>query len=246
MTKKVKISFLILIWGIVSIQSYINWKEFHSKETVETFASIEEDTGGNCITGYAYLGRENLTEKQKEKLLKKLAQQLQMTDDYQITNSNEGDYEQWSLNQVKKDEEINIQIATLEEAKENYIFLTIHTIKSWEEAKKIYEKIGAIYKEMDVNYNVNVETTLIEKGNLEKDTDLRKEVVEELFEKEQAEITGEIDNTDFCTVYGYTKEDSYSQNINGKKVNRQIVFSYSKEEGVTYVKLGCPIINSTY
>ena len=48
------------------------------------------------------------------------------------------------------------------------------------------------------------------------------------------------------TVYGSTRlEDAYLT-LNKKKVNIQITMSYDEEKNKTYVKIGVPIVNSSY
>ena len=48
------------------------------------------------------------------------------------------------------------------------------------------------------------------------------------------------------TVYGYTKLEPSYMKLNLRKVNIQIVMSYDEEQDKTYVKVGIPIVNSSY
>lgn len=258
LTKKIKISLLVLIWGIVAIQSYINWKDTIKANVVETFAATEETKEENCIRGFAYLGTDNLTDGQKEEILKKLAKKLNIPEDFRIVKITKDGYVQWSLEPEEASGTL-LQITTLEEEgensqsfglyadkEENYLFVELYTKESWEEAKKTYRKIHTICTDVGVSANVNIERTLVKKGNLQKDKKRREACVKELFETEQAEAVDEMVTSDFCSVYGYAENEDYITNLNGKKVNRQIVFSYSESDHVTYVKLGCPIVNSIY
>ncbi|HCJ07478.1 MAG TPA: hypothetical protein DHV96_03655 [Lachnospiraceae bacterium] len=55
-----------------------------------------------------------------------------------------------------------------------------------------------------------------------------------------------IKENDIYTVYGYTRlEDRYLM-LNKQKVNIQIVMRYDKTKDQTYLKVGVPIVNSSY
>ena len=50
---------MILIWGIVVVQSVINWKGMNKEETVTTFHTTDYQTDEIVVTGYGYLGTDN-------------------------------------------------------------------------------------------------------------------------------------------------------------------------------------------
>lgn len=257
MSRKVKISFLILIWGLVAIQSFINWNGANKERIVDAFSPLEDRGGENCVKGYAYLGTDSLSEKQKEEIIQKLAMELKITVDSPIVKSKKKEYLQWSLNSEQdnsllqlvslvENHDENSQVPDSDRNKEeNYLFVEIKNVNR-QSGKALYNKLHTIFDDMGVSANVNLERTFSKNGNLQKDKKARDEVIKNIFINEQIQIVDEIDTADFYTVYGIQNKDCYITNLNGKKVNRQIVFSYSEEENITYVKLGYPIVNSVY
>lgn len=258
MSRKVKISFLVLIWGIVGIQSCINWKISNRENVVEAFSYVKDEKEEINVKGYAYLGTDSLSEIQKETILHKLAKELGYKTDNHIVESQKNNYRQWSLTTDEPDTLLQVisltegdsetrQISNINtDREENYLFIETTVNEGWESGKKLYDKINHIFDEMGINGNVNLEKTYVQEGNLQKNKKEREEFIKYIFEEEGAEIVDEMDVAGFYTVYGYRNNEKSISNAAGKKVNIQIVFSYSKNDQVTYIKVGCPIVNSIY
>lgn len=258
MSKKVKISFLIMIWGIVGLQSYLNWLQQNQNRVVEAFSpqkernvSVEGKERNVCVKGYAYLGTLPVSLSQKESLLKKIAKELKVETDNRIVKSQKDHYEEWSLQTAEPD--TVLQVISLydfangsTQAQENYLFIELSPEKDWEQGKKYYSQIKELFDEMGVNGNVNIEKELEKPGDLQTNRRKREALVKEIFEQENAVMADEMDAAGFFTAYGYKDGEAYITNLNGKNVNVQIVMDYSKEDKKTYIKVGCPIVNTIY
>ena len=72
MTKKAKISFLIVVWSIVAIQMYVNYEQrIRLREEAVTAFSVEQDKAQEeTIHGYGKFGDMELTDANKKKILR--------------------------------------------------------------------------------------------------------------------------------------------------------------------------------
>ena len=264
MTKKVKISFLILVWGIVAIQLCINRMDQLSlrqnavfpsanndkKENVITAFSIQsQDTPAESLKGFGYLGTMEVKEEAKVDTLKKFARSMGIEDGY-ILSGKEGDnYTATCLSKDGKYAKTMIQFVTIrerDETPEQYIWVDITTEADVMQGNALYHKLCEVYSDMDMSYNVNMEYTIQKKGDISKDKTEKQLLIDEIFSKFSAKQVTLLDNEDYDAVYGYTKQDDNYYEIDGEKINIQIVFSYSEAEDITYIKVGCPIVNSSY
>ena len=89
--RKVKISCLILIWGLVIIQTYVNFMNpgalckhavfsydsyKKSKEAITAFSVIEDNATDKILKGFGYYKTDNMSEGEKRKLLIDFAKRL--------------------------------------------------------------------------------------------------------------------------------------------------------------------------
>ena len=74
MTKKAKISFLIVVWSIVAIQMYVNYEQrIRLREEAVTAFSVEQDkVPEETIHGYGKFGDMELTDANKKKIIQPL------------------------------------------------------------------------------------------------------------------------------------------------------------------------------
>ena len=258
MTRKAKISFLILVWSIVAIQIFINYQQSSKNEekAVTAFSVVENNVIEEMIAGYGYFGRMELSDETKKQMLRNLADKLGIDHSYEIQSSAGKDYEKQELAYRKGTTDIVLQIVSMEGTSEkkdveeasgreaeHYILMNIHTKDSVEQGKAYYDMVRRIYEEIGVRGTVNLEIMMEEKGNLltasEKETDAILEVL-------QADKVDEIDENGIYAVYAYRKEeDSYLMH-EGEKTNVQLVMSYDEGHDKTYVKVGIPMVNSSY
>ena len=70
MTNKVKISFLILVWSIVAVQMFVNYKDSkaYSEQAVTAFSVVNDDVIGETIKGYGYFGKLDISENMKKNM----------------------------------------------------------------------------------------------------------------------------------------------------------------------------------
>ncbi|MGN0438085.1 MAG: YwmB family TATA-box binding protein [Lachnospiraceae bacterium] len=252
MSRKVKISFLVLIWGIVVVQSFINWKCMSKEDTVTTFHITDHQTEEIFVTGYGYLGTDYLSEEKKKEILNRLAKELGIKADSPIVSEKKDNCRQWSL--ASGDGKAMLEFVSLKEdntyelngEEENYLFIEMKDMDNKQDGEKRYKIIQDEFNKMGISASVNMECLKKVKGNVQNNKKLRQKMVQELFENENIEKVLEEDTKDFYTVYGFREGDQYITDINGQCVNRQVVISYEESEACTYIKIGYPIVNSDY
>ena len=248
MTKKVKISFLVLVWSIVAIQMYVNYNQ-RINDTVTAFSVVDEDTSQEVIKGYGFLEKSSLSPRMKRKVLENLAFKLGITDGFTFSTGEGDGFNKTILTKEGRYARTILSIVTLvdEEAPdkaEQYIAVDIETAENTEKAYKLYKKIKRVYKELGVDAQISLEINAGKRGNYVSENG--KGIFEDIFRLLNARRTDAIMENGICTVYGYTpKEDNYLK-LGGKKVNIQIVLSYDEEKDTTLIKIGMPIVNSPY
>lgn len=248
MTRKVKISFLILVWSIVAVQIFVNYQQKAQRhEEVKTaFAEADSQMIDEMISGYGYLGRLDLSDSMREKMLRNLADKMEIDGNAVLERSNGDDYEKMVLSCSEGVAQFTLQLVSMdgdEKPEEQYILININTRDSVSQGKAYYDLVRRIYEEIGVHGTVNLEIMLERQGNLTLEAE---EKTGELLERLDAAKVDAADENGSYTVYGYRKkEDSYLMH-KGEKTNLQIVMAYDEKQDKTYVKIGIPMVNSSY
>lgn len=233
----------------MAIQIYVNYQEKAKNEsnTVTAFSVVEDETMEETISGYGCFGTMEIEENTKKKMLENLAYKLGITDGYDFSSGSGDGFEKLLLTKEGKNATTIIQIISMqseESEPEQYIVMEIKAKEKAENAVALYNKMKRVYKEIGVDAQVSLEIEVEQNGNCisEEKGSFAQEILNLTYAKKVDSITED----DIFTVYGYTKlEDSYLE-LNGNKVNIQIVMSYDEEQDKTYVKIGVPMVNTSY
>ena len=249
MTRKAKISFLIVVWSIVAVQMCVNYRQHMKSEqdTVTAFSVVREEGTKETIQGYGKFGDMELSVSNKKKMLENLAQKLGITDGYTYSGSSGDGYEKTILTKNGKHAVTILQIISMEQEggePEQYIAMSIATEESVEQGIALYQKVKRVYDEIGVEAQVSLEVEATGKGNqvsMEKGG-----IPDQIFRAIHAKKVDTVKENGIYTVYGYTRlEDRYLV-LNKKKVNIQVVMRYDQNADQTYIKIGVPIVNSSY
>ncbi|MCM1180956.1 MAG: YwmB family TATA-box binding protein [Clostridium sp.] len=252
MTRKVKISFLILVWSIVAMQIFVNYQQSRQKQeqTVTAFSVVENDVVEEMITGYGYFGRMELSDDTKEQMLKNLADKLGLSAPYDIQSSTGESYERLELIHRIGRTEVALQLVSMGDASEDgkaeaeqYILIRINTRDSVKQGKEYYDMVKRIYEEIGIRGTVNFEVMMEQAGDLLVSAG---EAADRLFDVLNASVVETIQEDGIYTVYGYRREESSYLMHKGEKTNVQLVMTYDEENDKTYIKIGIPMVNSSY
>lgn len=247
MTKKVKMSLLILVWGIVAVQMFVNYKEQEkSKQVVSAFSVMDEVVTGETIKGYGYFGTMEISDEMKKNMLENMALKMGIQDGYTFSQGQGTDYEKMILTKEGKYATTTCQVISLlgGEQPEQYILVQVETMAEVDDAFGLYERVKRLFEEIEVSSQVSMEVEMEQQGNLWNENG--DSYVEQVFALADAKEVDRIEENDIYTVYGYSKaEDNYLM-LQEEKVNVQIVMSYDEAEDKTYIKVGIPMVNSSY
>ena len=248
MTRKAKISFLILVWSIVAVQIYVNnWDREKQKEQVVTaFSVVNESVTGETIEGYGYLGKMDLSDDVKKDMLENLAYKIGIKDGYTYSAGSGDGFTKMTLTKEGKYATTLLRIITITKGKEpeQHITIQIDTTADSADAFSLYYRIQQIFEEIGVGGKVSIEVELERNGDVWKEEG--QDYATGVFSLVKAQVVDSIVENEICTVYGYTKlEDGYL-NLGRERVNIQMVFFYDEIQDKTYIKVGFPIVNSSY
>lgn len=249
MTRKAKISFLIVVWSIVAIQIYVNYQQTleNTSQAVTAFSVVEDSIMEETVKGYGYFGTMEISENTRKKMLENLAYKLGITDGYSFTTGNGDDFEKMVLTKEGKHATTTLQVISMIRQKaepEQYIVMEIKAKEKAEQAVSLYRRVKRVYEEIGIDGQVSLEILAEEQGNCmtgEKGT-----LMDDIFKLIGAKKIDTVKENGIFTIYGYTKSEDAYLTLNGKKVNIQIVMSYDEKEDKTYIKIGVPMVNSSY
>lgn len=249
MTRKIKISFLIVVWSIVAIQIYVNHQQAldHTSQAVTAFSVVDDSIMEELVNGYGYFGKMEISENTRKRMLENLAYKLGITDGYDFSEESGNGFEKMILTKEGKNATTTLQIVSMikeGEDPEQYILLEIRANEKAKQAVSLYQKVKRIYKEIGIEGQVNLEILAEEKGNYM--TGEKGKMIEDVFDLMKAKKVDSIMENDIFTIYGYTKSEDTYLTLKDKKVNIQIVMFYDEKEDKTYIKIGLPMVNSSY
>lgn len=247
MTKKVKISFLVLVWSIVAVQMYVNHNDqMKLNQAVTAFSVVDENVTGEVIKGYGYFGAMEISDEMKKNMLKNLALKMGIEDGYTFSEGKGDDFVKMILTKEGKYASTTIQIISLMGAAkpEQYISLQIETAADVEEAFGLYDRTKQVFEEIEVNSQVSMELEMEQQGNLWKESG--DTFVKQLLDMAQAKEVDRIIENEIYTIYGQSKLSENYLTLDDKKVNVQVVMFYDETADKTYIKMGIPIVNSSY
>ncbi len=173
MTKKVKISFLILVWSIVAVQMYVNYQESIKKgrmerasQVVTAFSASDSISAGNAITGQGYFGSMEISQEMKEEMLTNLAWKLGIVDGYSFRKSETEDIAQLILTSETEDCITNLRILSKkqQDTTKQYIVVEIVVLNEDDNIYDLYERVENIFEEIGVKGKVHMEMKVQKDG----------------------------------------------------------------------------------
>lgn len=246
-----KISLIVLVWLAVIVQLFINRDLQPKGDVVEAFSSSEAIPVEACVSAYGNFGEMELAGATKNTMLRNLAKQLGITDDFEITASEGDTYRESTLTKNGKYGKTVIQIVSIDTVNEHretiteqIILCDITVYDDIEYAMECKEKLEDIYQEIGMESNINIYLKGKTAGTISKAR--REELVEGVLEQLNASVVQEIDNENYYCLYGYTSRFDRIIYQNGKKINVNLAITYNEEEDMTYLHLAVPYISQSF
>ncbi len=247
MTKKVKISFLILVWSIVAVQMYVNYQDREKQSlAVTAFSVVDENITGETIRGYGFFGTLDISEDMKKNMLKNLALKMGIKEGYSISKGQGDNFEKMILKKDEENTSTQLQLISVlgEEETEQYISIEVNNSTEVEDAFVEYENIKRFFEEIGVDGQVSLEVEMEKEGYMEEKE--KDSYVKKIFDQTGAKVVDTIHENDIDTVYGYTRAENVYMKLKNKRINVQMIFTYDETQDKTYIKAGVPIVNSSY
>lgn len=173
MTKKVKISFLILVWSIVVLQMYVNYQErmkkddmVHTDQVVTAFAASDKNIAESAITGQGYFGDMEITQKVKREMLTNLAWKLGVTEGYSFRENVTQDVTQLILTGETERYATSLHVVSKEEQGviRQYIIVELVIFSEEEDVYEWYARIEKLFEEIGVKGEVHMEMSMEKDG----------------------------------------------------------------------------------
>lgn len=173
MTKKVKISFLILVWSIVAIQMYVNYQDRNrlqrmeeSSQVVTAFSVAETESEGNMIIGQGYFGDMEISEEMKKEMLVNLAKKLEIMEEYTFCQNEKEDIVQWTLTGTEGGCTANLHIISKgkTEKTQQYIVVEIKAGGAEEDIYSLYERVEQVLNEIGLEGKPEIEMKIEKNG----------------------------------------------------------------------------------
>lgn len=246
-----KVSFMALLWLAVAVQLLINRDLQRPGNVVEAFSSSEAIPVEACVSAYGNFGEMELTGETKDTMLRNLAKQLGITEDYELTASQGDGYQESTLTKNGKYGKTVIQIVSMNTTGDNnevvtqqVILCDITVYDDLEYAMNCKERLEDIYEEIGMEPNLNVYLKGKTAGQMTKKR--QEELLEKIFGTLNASVVQEIDNANFYCVYGYTGAFERVIYQYGEKINVNLAITYNEEEDMTYLHLATPYISQSF
>jgi len=249
---------MIIVFAIIAVL-IISIDEFkESKDVILAASQVVEDAEGfvgssGIIESASYYGNEYLEDEKKIKILKGLAKQLGITDDFKQSSKREKGRETLSLSKKSADAETVLSVVTLEEKDEfgRYSFVQYITCKiainNSPESVCHYEKILKNYlKENGLAEDVTV--TLISFFDNELEGEEISAITDRLLESMDAKVVVENRTKELFSVYAYSKNirDEETINLGVSKTNINIAANYNEGLKQTRIYLATPVLDIEY
>lgn len=251
MNKKAKIYLVLLVWLAAAVQIVVNKSMKQDNQIIEAFSVTESTPVESCIDAYGYFGEMYLSAESKRAMVINLANQLGITDGYEVNTASGDAYEKTELIKDGMYAKTTIQVISMEtenaEGKavtEQYFLVELEIYNDVDQVLTYRDKIEAIFADIGMEADINIYLSGSVSGEL-LDEEKEAYVTEFLETMNAAEVTG-YRSDDMYTIYGYTKDEDKCVYQNGEKVNVNIAITYNEEEDTTYIHMAVPFINKTY
>ncbi len=253
MNKKTKIYVIVLIWGAVLLQFFVNGSINREKQMVEEAISSGayglSDGSANC---YGFYGYEELNDHSRELMASRIAAKLGITSGYRIEHKQDGNNSTTTLTKNGQNGDTCIKIISLSTADgesatshENYISTDIKL--KGDAAKEIYnykKYIKELYKGLGIDPVTNIYICNEVKGRV--DEEYAGEIISEFMDLMDADVIDTYDIDGTLCVYGYSDGiDDYVYQ-NDSRVNVNIAIDYNEQTDTTYIHKAVPFVDKSF
>lgn len=239
--KRYRICFLILVWGMVIIQSIVTITAKNDQKLLEAFEASDSIPLEGKVIVSGSLGEDPIDESDKKNLLISLAEQVGLTRDYQIDTRKEDGIIITTLKKENGDEGIWLNIASSENS--NYLTTEV-AIEDAKEILILKEQLENVLEEK----GIQVESSLYVHGDFEKllSRSEKNAIEKKLISILEAKVVLQYKDEYSDTIYAYSPLLSDYYERDGERINIQIILNYNDSGKNTQLYLAFPFYNESY
>lgn len=243
---------MALLCVVVLIQLIINRSYQDEGKLIRAFESTKATPVRGKLQVVGNFGDKYMTTEDKENLIDHISSKLGITD---------------PLEKKKVEGDTTISISARAEGPSSETDIEAISITT-EEQEKIHKTTQYLYVTIDLydglssvlGYKDIIEDTFSEVGLKNIDTSLlltgvydgkltlleKNRITDDIMSQLQAEVVAENRSESLYTVYGYTPNIATSLEMEDKKVNVNVAFSYDEAKEETTLYLASPVVNEDY
>ena len=254
MSRKKAIIILSSLWLVAFVSLVCSWlnESNHKMDIVTAFATGDYLATNGVVEVYADYGNKYLSEKDKEKIITKLAESIGIKEGIELQSKREeqsGKYTSiTSFSTSTNYSDTDIRIVTIESQNdgdmmylEQYILMKISIDDSIESVVYYRDRIENTLADMKIAADVSLGLKGCVQGTLSNSK--KNQICEKLIEDLNGTLVIGGENDSIYTVYAYSEDiDDYV--INGSiKSNINITITYDKSQDISWIQVGTPILN---
>ena len=242
------------VWLVAFVALVYSWLNESTEEMdiVTAFAREDYLATNGVVEVYADYGNKYLSEEDKEEIITRLAEAIGITDGLEFQSKREeqdGKYTSiTSFSTSTNYSDTDIRIVTIESEDgekmmylEQYILMEISIDDSVESVVYYRDKIEDALSDMKIAADVSLSLKGCVQGTL--NNSKKNQICEKLIEDLNGTLVIGGENDSIYTVYAYS-DDIENYVINGSvKSNINIMITYDKNQDISWIQLGTPILN---
>lgn len=249
--KKIMVFLIVAIWAFLGIGYIRDGKKVDENRIVEAFSKAAFSNEESTINVNGEYAGDYLSTEGAKALLAKIAKELGIDDNYEITQQREEQKGEVVLFKQAKRAQTTLKFFTYESDSQNheigvkqYVTVELKLLDTADCALTYKNKLEDIIK----NNQVNGEITVSMRGKYPEELNLeeRNIIADDLLKKLDTDIKTEQRSDDMYVIYGYSKYINEYKKVGNQKINVSLAMNYNEEEEATYIYLSTPLINEDY
>lgn len=249
--RKFFLAFVTLLWILAGIQITLNLNQEDEQKLVEAFSQINYMQAKSNVEVCGDFQEDYMTPQEQEAFLVKVANEIGITQNYEISSSQEDNRKEVNLYKKAAKAVTMMKVVTIEnEVEDNliqaeqYFILELTMQDSVESAILYKQRIEKIMKE----YPLTCDYTIDFDGSFDGKIDLneKNKLTDQLLSNIKAKVVSENRKDELYTVYAYTELIEDYKLVESKRVNVNVVMNYDESKDTTHVHVVTPIMNEEY
>lgn len=241
MNKKVMMYFLGLVWVAVLLQLVVVAGTKNDSKVVQAFQAVDSVPVQSVITVNGTYDEYLVSEESQKKLCSYIANGLHITN-YKL-DWQEAD-EQSVLVLTSGNDSAQTKIMLWDENGTQSVSTTITLNQRTDCVIEVKERVQEVYRRLDMEPDIHFSMEGVLSGEL--DEGRRDQIREQIFRVLETQLVKQQECSGAHICYGYSSVVTDVRQMDGKKVNVQLVFSYDEEKQQTRLYLGVPLFQDGF